>query len=86
MLGTGDAIAQTSLNLLFELYTPLLMLRLTSLIIAPCWMYYAVYRLHKAGLTPQRLTIPVYMSCLLILIGEIIGRFLFYATHIRVGV
>jgi anaerobic dimethyl sulfoxide reductase subunit C (anchor subunit) len=86
LLDAGDIIAQTSLNLLFELYTPLLVLRLISLIIAPCWLCYAVYRTHKAGLTPQGLTVPVYMSCLLILIGEIIGRFLFYATHIRVGI
>jgi anaerobic dimethyl sulfoxide reductase subunit C len=86
MLGIGDAIAQTSLKLLFEFYTPLLVLRLISLIIAPCWMCYAVFRMQKAGSSPRGLTIPIYMSCLLILIGEIIGRFLFYATHIRIGI
>jgi DMSO reductase anchor subunit len=37
-------------------------------------------------ITPQSLLLPVYLSCLLILVGEIIGRFLFYATHIRVGI
>ncbi|MCJ7434512.1 MAG: dimethyl sulfoxide reductase anchor subunit [Anaerolineales bacterium] len=85
-LGQGDAIAQTSLQLLFELYTPLFVLRLFFISIAPLWLGYAVRRMFKVGSAPQSLLIPVYMSCLLILIGEIIGRFLFYATHIRVGI
>lgn len=85
-LGQGGSIAQTSLQLLFDLYTPLFVLRLLCVIVAPCWMGYAVYKMHKAGSAPQELMIPVYMSCLLILMGEIIGRFLFYATHIRVGI
>ena len=86
LLGQGDFIAQTSLKLLFDLYTPLFVLRLFCIIVAPCWMGYAVYRMRKAGSAPQGLMIPVYMSCLLILIGEIIGRFLFFATHIGVGI
>lgn len=86
MLSQGDVNAQTSLQLMFELYTPLFVMRLFSIIIAPFWIGYSVYRMRKAGLTPQRLMIPVYMSCLFILIGEILGRFLFYATHIRVGI
>jgi len=86
MLSQGDVNARTSLQLMFELYTPLLILRFFSIIVAPFWIGYAVHRMHKAGLMPQRLMIPVYMSCLFILIGEILGRFLFYATHIRVGI
>ena len=30
--------------------------------------------------------IPIYLSSLLIIIGEIIGRFLFYAIHVRIGI
>jgi len=86
MLGQGDVNAQTSLQLMFELYTPLFVLRLFLIIVAPFWFGATVYRMRKAGLTPQKLMIPVYMSCLFILIGEILGRFLFYATHIRVGI
>lgn len=86
LLAKGDFIAQTSLELLFNLYTPLFMLRLFCLILAPFWIGYAIYRMQKAKSTPQGLMISVYMSCLLVLIGEILGRFLFYATHIRVGI
>jgi len=86
LLSQGDPIAQTSLQLLFELYTPLFMMRLLFLSLAPLWLGYAVHRMRKAGSAPQELMMPVYMSCLLILIGEIIGRFLFYATHVRIGI
>ena len=85
-LSQGGAAAQTSLQLLFELYVPLFVIRLIALSIAPLWFGFAVYRMRKAGLAPQDLMSPVYMSCLLILVGEIIGRFLFYATHIRLGI
>jgi len=86
VLSHGDVNAQTSLQLMFELYMPLLAMRLFAMLFAPFWFGFAVYRLYKAGLKPQRLMVPVYMSCLLILIGEILGRFLFYATHIRIGI
>ena len=85
-LRQGDTTAQTSLQLLFELYTPLFVVRLLFISIAPLWLGYAVQRMFKTGAAPQSLLMPVYMSCLLILIGEIIGRFLFYATHIRIGI
>ncbi len=85
LLGQGGGISQISLQLLFDLYTPLFVLRLLFIIVAPCWIGYAVYRMHKVKLSLRELTVPVYMSCLLILIGEIVGRFLFYATHIRIG-
>lgn len=85
-LAQGDIVAQTSLQLLFDLYIPLFVLRLLFMLIAPAWIGYAVYRMHKSGSSPQGLMIPVYMSCLLILIGEILSRFLFYAVHIRVGI
>jgi anaerobic dimethyl sulfoxide reductase subunit C len=84
-LGQGDHIAQISLQLLFDLYTPLFIARLLCIVSAPFIMGYAVYRMYRTGSAPQELIVPIYISCLLILMGEIIGRFLFYATHIRVG-
>ena len=86
LLSQGDLTAQTSLQLLLGLYIPLFVLRLLLLSIAPLWLGYAVHRMRKSGSVPQVLIMPVYMSCLFILIGEIIGRFLFYATHVRVGI
>jgi anaerobic dimethyl sulfoxide reductase subunit C (anchor subunit) len=85
LLSQGDPIARTSLRLLVELYLPLLFLRLACLTYAPLALAFAVAKMYRRQSTPQDLMNPVYLSCLIILVGEIIGRFLFYATHIRVG-
>jgi anaerobic dimethyl sulfoxide reductase subunit C len=86
LLAEGDLVARTSLSLLVELYLPLLVLRFVFLFFASIAMGVAMYRMRRSEVVPQSLMMPVYLSCLLILIGEIIGRFLFYATHIRVGI
>lgn len=86
LLARGDLIARTSLNLLFGLYLPLFLLRLAVLIYASGSLVFAVARMYKRHSVPQSLMMPVYLSTLMILVGEIIGRFLFYATHIRVGI
>jgi anaerobic dimethyl sulfoxide reductase subunit C (anchor subunit) len=85
-LSQGDLIARTSLRLLLELYQPLLILRVIVLLFAAIYFASSVYRIFRSQLPPQKLMLPVYLSCLLILVGEILGRFLFYATHIRVGI
>lgn len=85
-LAQGDLIARTSLRLLVELYQPLLFMRLIFIVFAAVYFSISVYRICQRQLPPQNLMMPVYLSCLLILVGEIIGRFLFYATHIRVGI
>jgi DMSO reductase anchor subunit len=85
LLVQGDLIARTSLRLLFELYLPLLLMRLLLLVYASVSLVYAVVRLYRLKASLQSLMTPVYLSCLLILVGEIIGRFLFYAIHIRLG-
>lgn len=85
-LSQGDLIARTSLRLLLELYQPLLILRVIVLLFAAIYFATSVYRIIRSQLPPQNLMLPVYLSCLLILVGEIIGRFLFYATHIRIGI
>jgi anaerobic dimethyl sulfoxide reductase subunit C (anchor subunit) len=86
LLGQGDRIARTSLDLLLQLYLPLFILRLVFLLITSGYLGTAVYQVYRLDTAPQSLFMPVYISCLLILVGEIIGRFLFYATHIRVGI
>lgn len=85
LLANGDLIAQTSLSLLMELYLPLFMLRMIFLVYGSISLAYTVIRMYRFMYTPQSLMTPVYLSCLLIMVGEILGRFLFYATHIRVG-
>lgn len=85
-LSQGDQIARTSLDLLLQLYLPLLIERFALLLFSSGYLGFALYRLKHHKITPQDLMMPVYLSCLFIMIGEIVGRFLFYATHIRVGV
>jgi anaerobic dimethyl sulfoxide reductase subunit C len=85
LLAQGDLIARTSLSLLVDLYLPLFLMRILFLVYASVSLAYAVTRMYGLQSTPQSLMTPIYLSCLLILVGEIIGRFLFYATHIRVG-
>jgi anaerobic dimethyl sulfoxide reductase subunit C (anchor subunit) len=86
ILQLGDITARTSLSLLFDFYLPLFIIRMMLLPSSCLVLGYTAYRMYKLGHTPQNLLSPVYLSCLLILIGEIVGRFLFYATHIRVGI
>ena len=85
LLAQGDLTARTSLNLLLELYLPLFVMRMIILVYASVSLVFSVVRMYRLQTTLQGLMSPVYLSCLLILVGEIIGRFLFYATHIRMG-
>jgi anaerobic dimethyl sulfoxide reductase subunit C len=85
-LRSGDEIAQVSLTLLFRIYLPLLVLRLSFLVGGVGLFLVSVVRLYRTGIVPQALLAPVYISCLLVLVSEILGRFLFYATHVRIGI
>jgi anaerobic dimethyl sulfoxide reductase subunit C len=86
LLRQGDAAARSSLSLLLELYLPLLIMRIIFLIYASLSLTYFVHRMYRQNGTPQGIMLPVYLSSLLIIVGEIMGRFLFYAVHIRVGI
>lgn len=86
LLAQGDMIARTSLDLFLQLYLPLFVMRMVFLVFSSGYLSVAIYQIARLKITPQSLMMPVYVSCLLIMVGEIIGRFLFYATHIRVGI
>lgn len=80
----GNALI--SLELLLGLYQPLWILRFVMLFAGVGWLVITV-AVNLRDLKPARdLTVPVYMACLMGMIGEILGRFLFYATHIRLGI
>ncbi len=86
--GMADSgqLASLSLELLLGLYRPLFILRVVLLVVGVGWLVVAVlimYR-HRPPLTD--LVQPTYMACLLAMVAEITGRFLFYATHIRMGI
>lgn len=82
----GDELSRLSLQLLLGLYRPLFALRLGLLLVGVAWMVMALWIMQRRKVEMTELVIPTYMACLLILVGEIMGRFLFYATHIRLGI
>ncbi len=85
-LERGNDLAQVSLQLLLGLYRPLFAARLALLLAGAGWLIGTVWFMGRRHIAPADLLTPVYMSCLLALVGEILGRFLFYATHIRLGI
>lgn len=86
LMRDSDKLAQMSLTLLVELYGPLLGTRFITLVAGAVFLEFSMLRLLRKRNPLMEMVAPVYLACLLILIGEILGRFLFYATHIRVGV
>jgi len=50
------------------------------------WLVVLAYQATRVKKTLQELLVPVYLSCLIVMIAEILGRFLFYASHVRVGI
>lgn len=84
-LSDGDASAQSSLVLLLGLYQPLLGLRYIALFTGVSWFGLTAFHLYQNRSGQYDITKPVYLTCLFILIAEIMGRFLFYATHVRLG-
>lgn len=85
-LQNADEPAKTSLNLLLGLYQPLFVIRLGFIFVGVGWLILSVSQMLRKRKTTQELMTPIYGSCLLVMIGEILGRFLFYATHVRLGI
>jgi anaerobic dimethyl sulfoxide reductase subunit C len=86
LLRTGTGLARTSYDLLMELYQPLLIVRFLLLTAGVSVLIYSVARMKRTGELIQELFPPAYMACLLVIIGEVLERFLFYAAHIRMGI
>ena len=86
MLRSGDQWARTSFDLLTNLYRPLLVMRLMFPLLGIVWLGVEVSKALARNRTVRDLVIPVYVSCISVMVGEILGRFLFYATHIRIGI
>jgi len=85
-LRSGDETAQMSLQLLLELYRALFGIRFVLMLAGIGTLAISAYLIVRRNKPATEMMIPVYVSCLLVLIGEIIGRFLLYATHVRVGI
>lgn len=85
-LQEGSPAAQTSLSLWLGLYQPLVWVRVGLLCAGAGWLALAVYRMQRTGRPVLDLIAPAYLACLLVMIAEILGRFLFYAAHVRAGI
>lgn len=86
MLNQGELSALTSLFLLLGLYQPLFGLRYIALFTGVGWFGLTAYMLLHNRKPRFEMTTTIYLACLLVLISEILGRFLFYATHVRTGI
>jgi len=85
-LESGGGLARLSLDLLLGLYLPLFILRMGLPLAGGGLLLLAVATLRRTKRAVSDLMMPTYISCLFVLVGEILGRFLFYATHIRLGI
>lgn len=85
-LSAGDLTAETSVQLYTGLYQPLLIFRLAAGLSGVFWLGIAGLQVWRRKLPVVNLGRHAYMACLLIMVGEIVGRFLFYATHVRIGI
>ncbi|MBI4787694.1 MAG: dimethyl sulfoxide reductase anchor subunit [Chloroflexi bacterium] len=85
LLQSGNELARLSLQLLLGLYRPLFVVRLVLLLVGVGWLVFTVQFFRQRVKKITELMLPVYMACLLVLVSEILGRFLFYAMHIRLG-
>lgn len=77
--------AKVSVQLLLELYPALLGMRLIAMLLGLLLMIGAIIWAKRTSKSGSELFAATYVSCLMIMVGEFLGRFLFYATHIRLG-
>lgn len=82
----GNQSAQTSVDLLLEIYQPLLIIRFALLIVGGGILVYAVVLSHTARKAIKDLMMHAFSACLMVMIAEIMGRFLFFAIHVRIGI
>ena len=84
-LSEGGASARTSLDLLLGLYGVLFGIRLGMLGLGVVGLVGTHLWQRKAAQPLVRLLGPIYFAFLLVLVSEVLGRFLFYAIHVRMG-
>jgi anaerobic dimethyl sulfoxide reductase subunit C len=85
ILFNGSPAAQASLLLLTDIYQPLFILRLVLVFIGAGWLAITSVQYYRGKILVENLLTPVFSACLFVLVAEILGRFLFYAIHVKVG-
>ncbi len=79
-------LARTTLTLLLDVYEPLFIARFITLFAGAASFALVVYWLVQKKKPLNKLVFLTYSTCLLLLMAEISGRFLFYAAHVRLGI
>ena len=84
-LATQGTAALESLQMMTGAYGTTLVIRLLFVFVGAGLL--ATYLYHNASSTGKErvVTTLVYSAFVLVLAGEVMGRFLFYATHVRIG-
>lgn len=80
-----DKSAQASLSLLLGLYLPLLLMRFLFLILGTSWLALCLIRTLRRNKPINEVISSVYIANTFVIVAEILERFLFYATHVRIG-
>jgi anaerobic dimethyl sulfoxide reductase subunit C len=81
----GPAAAR-SLSLMAGTYGPALVIRIVLVFIGAGYLAAHLYRTAAVSGNQSRLATLVYTAFVLVLASEVLGRFLFYATRVRIGV
>ncbi|MCA9889199.1 MAG: dimethyl sulfoxide reductase anchor subunit [Anaerolineae bacterium] len=78
--------AHASLDLLLGLYRVLFIIRVALLICGVVALVIVTLWQRRRSKPLVRFLAPVYLTFLIFLISEVLGRFLFYAVHVRTGI
>jgi len=85
-LATQGTAALQSLNMMVGSYGAVLFLRLLVLFLGAGVLAAYLYRNASVLEKEKTLVTLAYSAFALVLVGEVLGRFIFYATHYRIGI
>ncbi len=81
----GSAAATASLNIIFGQHPVVLVLELVFLFLGAGLLAMFIYQTAAIEKHVQRLSTLAYLAFALVLVAEVMGRFLFYASMVKVG-
>ena len=84
-LATQGAAALESLQMMTGAYGAALVIRLLFVFVGAGLLATYLYRNASSAGKEKAMAALVYSAFVLVLAGEVMGRFLFYATHVRIG-
>jgi len=82
----GSFAATASAGLMIGTYGPIFVLRLLFAFIGADVFGVFLYQIAKSAGNEKTLSYLAYCAFVLVLVAEVLGRFLFYATRVRIGV